>query len=215
MNNIFNKKNFEMFAGVLIFILLFVTASYFSQTYEVELEKYIGNDNDLAKVIYVFITIFATVFTPISTIPLLTVVSNAWGWLMAGILSIIGWSIGAQIAFYIAHRFGKPVVSKLFSIEKLNFFENYFTTEKLFWFVVFLRMILPVDILSYALGLFSKMKSREYFFATLIGITPFAFIFAYAGKLSLESQMYIFLVILGLFLVGYFIRKVIKSRKIL
>jgi len=50
-------------------------------------------------------------------------------------------------------------------------------------------MTVPVDVLSYVLGLFSRMKSAPYFFATLIGVAPFAFVFAYAGTLPFLYQM--------------------------
>jgi len=37
-----------------------------------------------------------------------------------------------------------------------------------------LRMVLPVDILSYALGLFSNISFIRYMLATIIGVTPFS-----------------------------------------
>jgi uncharacterized membrane protein YdjX (TVP38/TMEM64 family) len=130
-------------------------------------------------IFYVFITAIAVVIAPISTFPLIPIASIVWGYVVAAILSIIGWTIGAQIAFIIARRFGKPLVQKFISLEKLESFEKRIPEKNLFWSIVVLRMTVPVDILSYALGLFSKISYSKYFWATIIGVTPFAFIFSY------------------------------------
>ena len=57
---------------------------------------------------------------------------------------------------------------------------------------------MPVDVLSYALGLFSQIGFWSYFLATVIGVSPLAFGFAYLGEVS-----YIYQVVFGLvFLIG-------------
>jgi len=61
--------------------------------------------------------------------------------------------------------------------------------QNLFWSVVLLRMALPVDVLSYGIGLFSKMSFSTYFWATLIGVVPFSFIYAYVGSLPVWYQV--------------------------
>ena len=115
-----------------------------------------------------------------------------------------------------SRRFGKPFVEKVFSLDKLHSFENYFTNKNLFWTVVFLRMIMPVDVLSYALGLFSKIRAKSFFLSTLIGVTPFAFIFSYTGGLSTGLQIITFIEILSFLGLVYLIQKVIlnKNKKI-
>lgn len=137
------------------------------------------NSGSLGMIFYVFITAIAVVIAPISTFPLIPIASIAWGFVISAILSIAGWTIGAQIAFMIARRFGKPLVQKFISLEKLEAFEKRIPEKNLFWSIVLLRMTVPVDLLSYALGLFSKISYSKYFWATIIGVTPFAFIFSY------------------------------------
>ena len=53
-----------------------------------------------------------------------------------------------------------------------------------------MRMILPVDVLSYLLGLFSKVDLKTYTLATFIGVIPFAFILSYIGSLSFAYQLF-------------------------
>ncbi|MBI2459741.1 MAG: VTT domain-containing protein [Parcubacteria group bacterium] len=157
---------------------------------------------------YIFFTIIAVVFAPVSTLPLIPLATSVWGWFIAGMLSIVGWTIGAQIAFYIARYFGKPLVKKLISFDKLNKFENYFPKQNTFWAVVFFRMVIPVDVLSYALGLFSRMNGFSYFLATLIGVAPFAFILAYAGTLSVGFQIAALGAGFMMIFIGYSVKKI-------
>ena len=81
------------------------------------------------------------------------------------------------------------MVRRYMSLERLRTFEKRFSRHDLFWTVVFLRMTVPVDILSYALGLFSTISARSFFVATIIGVTPFAFMFAYVGTLPPYTQI--------------------------
>ena len=58
--------------------------------------------------------------------------------------------------------------------------------------IVVLRMFLPVDVTSFALGLLRKLSFKTYALASLIGILPFAFVWSYAGG-KLASGQYLLL----------------------
>jgi uncharacterized membrane protein YdjX (TVP38/TMEM64 family) len=137
---------------------------------------------------YVGITVLAIIIAPVSTIPLLPIATYMWGPLTTALLSILGWTIGAQIAFWLARLFGKKFIHKISSMQRLKQIEQKLPQSHVFWSLVFLRIGLPVDILSYALGLFTHVHGRTYFFATLLGVTPFAFIFSYAGMFPWYAQ---------------------------
>ena len=51
-----------------------------------------------------------------------------------------------------------------------------------FWSVVLLRLVMPMDVISYVLGLFTDMTWASYGLATALGLTPSAFILTYIGK---------------------------------
>ena len=119
------------------------------------------------------------VVAPISSIPLIPIMSNVWGWQLTGIISIIGWTIGAVLVFILCRRFGVDIIKKLIPLNDMYAIENKIPKENLFWVVLFLRMVIPADILSYALGLFSKIKFWPYTIATFFGIIPAAFLLAY------------------------------------
>ncbi|MBI5401137.1 MAG: TVP38/TMEM64 family protein [Candidatus Yonathbacteria bacterium] len=208
-----DKKRLRAIVGVVAVAMLFIGASVFSQLYGDEIRGLAMYDDTASKLAYIFVTIIAVVFAPISTLPFLPVVSHLWGWVWAGTLSVIGWTIGAQIAFILARRLGRPFVEKIFSFKKLRAFENRLTDRNIFLTVVFLRMIIPVDVLSYSLGLFSEIKSTPFFFATLVGVIPFALIFAYTGGLSPRLQIVIITEIIAVLGIVAIVRKVIHRRK--
>jgi uncharacterized membrane protein YdjX (TVP38/TMEM64 family) len=185
------SKNHQKFLGILgavSIILLFILISYILQTNPQLIENYL-NKGIIGILLYIFITTFATVIAPISAVPLLPVAVFLWGWIFAAILSVIGWTLGSIIAFLLARKFGLPIVKKFVPIKKISEYENYVPKEKIFISIIIIRIFLPVDILSYILGLFSKIKLSTYILATIIGITPFAFLLAYIGKLPIQYQI--------------------------
>jgi len=207
---VFNKKIVGGFLGILFIVLLFIFASYLAREYEENITSIVSDNSTLGMLYYVIITAVAVVVAPVSTLPLIPIASVAWGWFIAGALSILGWVLGSQIAFLLARRYGKPLVQKMVSLERLERYEKRLPEKNIFWTVVMLRMVVPVDVLSYAVGLFSEMKSRTYFLATILGVIPFAFIFAYTGTLSIGTQLIVYIEVAALIFLVY----MLKNKKI-
>jgi len=207
---VFNKKIVGGFLGILFIVLLFIFASYLAREYEENITSIVSDNSTLGMLYYVIITAVAVVVAPVSTLPLIPIASVAWGWFIAGALSILGWVLGSQIAFLLARRYGKPLVQKMVSLERLERYEKRLPEKNIFWTVVLLRMVVPVDVLSYAVGLFSEMKSRTYFLATILGVIPFAFIFAYTGTLSIGTQLIVYIEVAALIFLVY----MLKNKKI-
>lgn len=202
-------QNRTLHTAIILFciVIFFVASTLLAERYANELTELATNDSVLGMLIYTTVSGIAVVVAPVSTLPLIPLAVGMWGWVITGALSIIGWTIGSQIAFYLARRYGKNLVQRFVSLERFNAFEKRLSTNNLFWTVVLLRMTVPVDILSYALGLFSNMTSRSYFLATVIGITPFAFIFSYLGSLPPGFQFIMLIEIALLVLLFHFLQK--------
>ncbi|MEX2090509.1 MAG: hypothetical protein WD989_00015 [Candidatus Paceibacterota bacterium] len=64
-------------------------------------------------------------------------------------------------------------------------------------------MAVPTDILSYAIGLFTSVKTGVYVAATFFGILPFAFIFPYASQAPLSFQILVGTVVVAMLFLGY------------
>lgn len=182
------KTNYKTIFGFLVFLFLFVSLSYYFQTNMDLAKKYISF-GFYGVTLYIFIATFATVFAPLSALPLLPVAVQIYGWQLAAIYSLIGWVIGAVIAFYIARNLGVRVLERFVSLDKIHEYEKLIPKKDQFLSIVFLRMILPSDIVSYAIGLLSKVNFRIYFIATVIGMIPFAFILSYVGSKTILTQV--------------------------
>ncbi len=78
--------------------------------------------------------------------------------------------------------------------------------------IVVLRMILPVDVVSFALGLLKRLRFRTYAVASLIGILPFAFVISYAGgQLGTGKFLSFALVVAGMVAAVLVIRRLWKA----
>ena len=204
------KNKIKSLIVIFFAIFFFIIASYIAQSYVKELKEYIGA-GFVGMILYIDILVIATVIAPLNAVPLLPVASALWGWFFAGLLSIVGWTLGALIAFSLARRYGAPLVRKFSSLEQIEKYEKLIPRENIFWSIVFLRMAVPVDILSYLLGLLSHIPLSTYLIATLIGISPFAFIFAYVGTLPLYYQIIAFVAAIIIILTGHFVGRKIKK----
>jgi len=125
---------------------------------------------------------------PLTAMPLIVPGSAIFEAFLVSVYSIIGWTIGAAVAFLIARHLGKPFLATFFSLERLEKYEQYLSGRVEFWMLVLMRMILPVDILSYAVGILSRISFKKYILATIVGITPFAFVFAYISDAFVQGK---------------------------
>lgn len=204
------KINYKTIFGFLGFIVMFVGLSYYLQNNMQLAEKYISLGL-YGILLYIFIAAFATIFAPLSALPLLPVAVQFYGWRLAAFYSLIGWVIGAIVAFYIARSLGVKILEKLVSLDKIHEYEKIIPKKDIFLSIIILRIILPSDIVSYAIGLLSKVDFKTYFFATIIGMIPFAIILSYIGSKSPLVQI-LSLIIGGIFFLGLYYKISLKFK---
>lgn len=185
------------------FIVIFVAASYVSSRYGNDIKELVLLRGFTGMLFYVILLTAAEIVAPVSFLPLLPLAVTLWGSLAAAVLSILGWIIGAVIAFFLARRYGRSLINRLVGLERIDEIASAIPEKQIFWTVVFFRIIFPVDILSYALGLFTKMKPKPYILASLIGISPFAFILSYGVTLPISYQITIAAALLAATLLLY------------
>ena len=168
----------------------FVAVSYIARANEATLASIVHGGDISSAIGFILLTALFVVFViPLDIVFLIPLGALVWGPVPTAIMSITGWVLGSIVVLGIARSFGAPVVEKLVGLERIRSIETRIPKQNLFWTVVFLRLVIPVDILSYALGLFSTMTWRPYVLATLIGVTPFGFYFSYAGTLPFWYQV--------------------------
>lgn len=180
----------ERAGTILIIVALFVAVSYLAQTRQEALASAVGESGVFGFALYVLLMAAFVVFViPLELVLLVPLGAALWGAVPTALLSIAGWTLGAGIAFFLARRFGKPFVARIVGEQRLAELERRVPLGNTFWSVIFLRMSVPVDLLSYALGLFGTLTMGRYLAATVLGVMLFAFFFAYAGTLPLWYQL--------------------------
>lgn len=183
------KRHIQAGVSIIAVSALFFASSYYAREYIEPLSVFVARGGVLAMVVYVVIVIAAIVLAPVTSVPLVPVAAAVWGVAVATVLSTIGSVCGALIAFGLGRRFGIPIVRKLINEQRLAHIRQLIPQRHLFWWTLVLRFITPVDALSYAIGIFTKIKWRPYLLATTIGVIPFELFYAYTGTLSLRLQL--------------------------
>lgn len=182
-------KQKKELVGTVIMVVVFVASAILSQTFDENLRGFMEGYNLYGQLFYFFITVLATVLAPLNALFLLPVAVNLWGAPLAAIISLSGWTLGAVIAFLIAKKFMHPLLVHVPSIRKFERIAEKVPEQRMFWWMVFARMTVPVDILSYAIGLFLPVRLMPYTLATIVGGAPFALIFSYASDASLAIMI--------------------------
>lgn len=187
-----------------ITVVMIITASLFFDVPRSYAEQYFGGSPVMTGLLYLSLVVFTTVVAPFAGLPLSPAVSIIIGPFMTTVYSVIGWTIGASIAFWIARRLARPLLSRFINMEKLEKYESYIPEKHLFMWLVFLRFIIPVDILSYAIGLTKRIQFPMYLITTFIGVIPFSFVWAYGGYALIEQNHTLFTVVASVGLVLFF-----------
>lgn len=168
---------------LLLISLLFIGATVLFTRYETAITELVATQSVLSAGLYVLVFIISIVAVPISAVPLIALGVGVWGVLITTVLSVIGWTIGAFIAFTLARLYGRPLVARLISPATLSQFERLVPEHHLFGFILLTRSVLPFDGASYVFGLVPHISTRTHIVATFLGLIPFCLFMAYLGTL--------------------------------
>lgn len=91
----------------------------------------------------------SVVLMPFSSLPLLPLASSVFGVALTALLSALGWWLGCLVAFQLARRGRHLLEAKV-------------PADVGFGAIVLLRMVLPVDLVSFALGLLKQLPFSRY-----------------------------------------------------
>lgn len=175
------------------------------------------SDGAGAYVTFVLVLAVATVFVPLTAMPLIPMVAMMFGPFETALLSIVGWTLGAVAAFCVSRYLGRPAVQYFFSLKELDAFIADLSQRHRFLMIVLIRLVTPVDIASYALGLSKSIGIVEYTLATAVGVSWFSFAFAYLGVGLLEGDYRLLLAFgvpsLLIFIAGWYMLRQKKANK--
>lgn len=182
------KGRWKETLAVIAVVALFIAASFLSRQYNDALFDIFGQRNVMSMFLYVGIILISFVIAPLSSLPFLPVATTLWGPTLTFALSLAGWTIGTVITYFLARTFGRKIVERFVSLEKIEKYEQKIPQKNKFWGTAGLHMIVSGDILGYVMGLFVKMPYTHYALASLLGNIPFGIILVFAAGLSLAWQ---------------------------
>lgn len=201
-------KFIGIYLPVISFIAVLVFLTVFADSVSA-LKELMSGMNLLSYTAYVLILVTAVVAMPVTVMPVIPMATALFGPFITAILSVIGWTVGGVIAFLVARYLGRPVLERYVSMQAVDELAAKIPEETRFLFIVLLRLTVPVDLVSYALGLSKTVGLIEYSVATFIGVIWFSFAFAYLGEAMLEGNTIILIelgtVSLLVFVVGWFL----------
>lgn len=186
----------EIIAGVCTLIVGVVAYLLVTHVSVDILIRYAQENRILGAALLASFMFVSTVVAPLTTLPLLPIVAPFLGPFTTACASIIGWTLGSVVAFLIARHGGRPLIGKYVPLAGIEAYESRVPAETQIVLLIVLRIVMPVDILSYALGLFSRVSLRVYTCTTLVGVSWFACIFAYLGNAAYTGD-YVLLGALG------------------
>src|SRR5437667_11160623 len=121
-----------------------VAAVFVVRTYADSIRTFIDQHAFWGLFLYLILNILDAVLAPGATLPLIPVAAHVWGRVPAALATTAGWTAGSLIAFLIARRWGYPIVQKITSMKRVRGMRRYIP-EDLFWSIVLVRLILPMD----------------------------------------------------------------------
>jgi len=204
--------NIYKYISIILLLIIIMTPFLFMKDLGVILLGYVGENYILSSLVYIFLLILSVVIAPITT-PIFFIAGGIFGPFPASIYNILGWGTGAAIAFLLARFFKRPLLERFVSFKKIETYEKKIPQNFEMLGIILLRIVLPVDVLSYALGFFSSISFARYMTATLIGITPFAVMFAYTGRALLNKEYFMITLLVGLMFVVLFVAWFVLNKK--
>lgn len=185
-----SKKSFKIIKYVvsimifIIFIYVINRINIFKEASPTTIKEYLNSFGMFAPIIYIIIFIFV----PLTLFPdsILAISGGlAFGLFKGFIYTMIGAIMGASLSFFIARFLGRAFIKKIIGKNIVNIEEQ--MEKKGFVIILLLRMIplFPFDVISYSAGL-SKIKFRDFIFATVVGTIPGILVYTNLGDKSTE-----------------------------
>jgi uncharacterized membrane protein YdjX (TVP38/TMEM64 family) len=179
--------------GSLAVLAFFALALWLSGHYALAIRAALGEYAALGLLVFFVSSALAVLLPVLSNLPLLPLAVLAWGPLWSALLLLAGWVLGAMLSFWLARHAAVFITQRFPSVQRHAQIDRLIDPRHRLWSLVLLRATFPVDVLSYALGLFSPQTTlAEVALSTTLGAAPFAVLFAWFPTLSSSAQLGVF-----------------------
>lgn len=188
-------KNLLLPTILLIVIILF---AHLLKSLDLEaIADAVKNQGVTGWLIFVFFITVSIVFSPVNALIIMPLALISYGYWLAATLTFIGNVIGGAINFYIARKFGRPVVGKIVGKKLIKRVDEF--TEVAGWKGFLILRILGsnyYDYVSYAAG-FTNLKENIYFAITIPTSLVWTFLLFYLMEKAITFNEMIYVVVIG------------------
>lgn len=169
------KKDFVKIAAFIVLFGIFIAVvsglmgHYFSST-SATLQYDFRVHQTVSLWLYFFYVIVASVIIPIPTLPADVVFLKLGNPILVIGVRLLADVIGSSIDFFLARRYGRPLLKRWFSQKNYEFIER--TAENITWkqfFIVAMIPIINTELMAYAGGI-SKLKFRQIIWGLVLAI---------------------------------------------
>jgi uncharacterized membrane protein YdjX (TVP38/TMEM64 family) len=183
-------------------VVLFGVGMLLARSFAVSIQNGLSDHAGLGVAVFVATSAVAVLMPLLTNLPLVPLAVLAWGPWWTALLLLSGWLIGAMLSFLLGRHARALILSRLPAVQRHADIERLIHPQHRLGSLVLLRMTFPVDVLSYALGLFSPATTLvQASLSTLLGAAPFALLFAFVPVWPLSMQLAVVVVSTLLFVV--------------
>lgn len=221
------KKKIQLVLGISAAILISLIYLHLYRRYGIfknpsQIKSFILNYGHYGFLVYILLQVIQIVFFFIPGEIFQIAGGYIYGYFMGGILSLIGIIIGSSIAYWIAHKFGKPFVHRILSrnniwiLEKLDKIGSKKNQKKNVNAIVFLLYLIPgvpKDILAYISGI-SEITFKDFTLYSVAGRIPALFVSVYFGEKFSKDNITL-LIIIAVIMSVLFLIGIIYGKKII
>lgn len=174
-------------------LLLFAAAIGLARHFAVPLHDALSEHALLGIVVFLVSSVVAVLLPMLTNLPLIPLAVQEWGPWWTALLLLSGWVAGAALSFWLGRNARMLILRHFPSVQRHAQIDRLIHPLHRMWSLVLLRMTFPVDVLSYALGLFSRSTTLlENTTSTALGAAPFALLFSWFPALSDGAQGVVF-----------------------
>ena len=144
----------------------------------------------LAAWLFLASSALAVVLPLLSNLPLVPAAVQLWGpgWTAAALLA--GWTLGSWLAFVLGRLVRHGWLQHAPGLRQATDVDRWIHPRHPVASLVLLRVAFPIDVLSFALGVFSAQTTvARLLVSTLVGAAPFAVLFAWLPQLRRTWQL--------------------------
>jgi len=184
----------------LVATALFAVALLLARQFAAPIRELLQAYTALGIAVFVVTSAVAVLLPMLTNLPLVPLAVLAWGPWWSALLLLLGWVVGATLSFALGRCARAPILRRFPSVQRHADIDRLIHPRHRMLSLVLLRMTFPVDVLSYALGLFSRRTTAgEVIASTALGAAPFALLFALVPTLSAPVQAVVFAGSVGVF----------------